>query len=553
MAKFLKRKEPEQNRRRPLLDQRQKELMMAMLLRSPQAFAALRSHLKPEHFGNYEQGYALVWTITLKLYEKYGVLPDKPLLLAEIENACNEAPGTLNETEADAVGTFLDWAYEPANFKVPLDTDKPLGEWAVEVAKRFLLERVALQAKALTVNQDTAPADLNAAATAILNQAAVINSISSNASTEPFPEDWDQDIAVNVFPTGIDFIDQFMGGGHANGEVYGIMGPYGSCKTTLANMLAAKAVAYFAKQHAADSSQPRKVVVLVSYEDRLRTMRQRVLGYAARIKRSVMEALKDRHKDLSRAGGLREYEKRLFRAELAQKLRVPGEFERAAGVVQNMNNHAIFLDMTGFTVKGIGGGYFNEISAMVSAELQRRGNAVCGLVIADYVGAAAKRHVDITEGLSNDDLRHLIGGAPLKAKSTLADKFDCPVCLLHQLSAEANSFSEAKLADYTNSAEAKNFAENLDFCFIIGRLTKDNVGLFGCTKHRRTAGKDHTLIQVQGDMYQVVCVDGTYCIDTSQRKIMRLEEYQKIGTPQEAPAAGKAPVAGDNPVSLQAQ
>jgi len=49
--------------------------------------------------------------------------------------------------------------------------------------------------------------------------------------------------------TGIPFLDALLGGGQAPGSVYGLMGPYGSCKTTVAVMLAVEAARALRMQH----------------------------------------------------------------------------------------------------------------------------------------------------------------------------------------------------------------------------------------------------------------------------------------------------------------
>ena len=40
-----------------------------------------------------------------------------------------------------------------------------------------------------------------------------------------FSEDWDKNGGIGIFPTGIPFFDALLNGGHAPGEVYGLLGP----------------------------------------------------------------------------------------------------------------------------------------------------------------------------------------------------------------------------------------------------------------------------------------------------------------------------------------
>ena len=43
------------------------------------------------------------------------------------------------------------------------------------------------------------------------------------------PKDWHEQAGLHLVRTDIYFLDDLLGGGQAPGEVYGIMGPFGSC------------------------------------------------------------------------------------------------------------------------------------------------------------------------------------------------------------------------------------------------------------------------------------------------------------------------------------
>ena len=139
-------------------------------------------------------------------------------------------------------------------------------------------------------------------------------------------------------------------------------------------------------------------------------------------------------------------------------------------------------------------------------------------MVIDYVGAMATRHMSMAEKDSSQ-LRHYIAGAPLRMKNQIADYFNCPVWAIHQLSGEANKKKPTSKLLYTDAAESKSFAENLDFVFLVGRLTMENLGQLCCDKHRRTAPMAPLVIRVRGEVNCVANVSHLYTVDHETNEI----------------------------------
>ncbi len=178
-----------------------------------------------------------------------------------------------------------------------------------------------------------------------------------------------------------------------------------------------------------------------------------------------------------------------------------------------LNDHAIFIDLTGFdkNLRGAGSGGVEEIARIIGKELRRRkGKAVC--IVVDYVGAMAKRVLAATNK-DESAIRHIVSGAPLKMKNLLAEQFRCPVWALHQLNGEANAKIPGARIHHTDAAEARSYAENLDFAFVIGTPTLDGLCQLACTKHRRTAGMEPVIVRIVGTMNRVDATGKQYTID----------------------------------------
>lgn len=505
---------------RKLLSNRDRETMMSVLIRNPDVFNLFRDQITKDHFGDLDVGYAFVWQIVCEFYNNYELLPDRALLMSELDSANEHYPDALNDTERSDLEAFVDVAFNEEEWdNEDLAVSAKYSRWAVKMLKKFLEERLATKAQELIKTQSSLPVDLPSMLLEWQTESEQIAAIQTGGDSLTFSDDWDKSGGINMFSTGLSFFDKFLGGGHAPSEVYGLLGPYGSCKTTLGVMLAvcgAHHAATLANQPDYDGKQG--YAIYVSYEARLNSeLRFRSLSYAAYIRRASLETMgPDGIKSLSTWKTLKPYEKAKYKKELAKGNKVPGEQARAKDAITLLNNHTLFIDMTGSDPerRGVGGGGVDEIARIISWEMRKRkGKPV--VVIIDYVGAMARRNLAST-GKDDSHLRHLIAGAPLKAKNMIADQFNVPCWLLHQLNGTANDKSPGAKIHHTDAAEAKSFGENLDFAFVLGSPTASGLCQLANTKHRRTGAQEPAIIEIVGNMNCVNDTGDLYTIINNQ-------------------------------------
>ena len=95
--------------KRHLLSPRDRETMMSILIRNPVVFETFRELLKFDHFSELDVGYALVWRTVSKFYDTYNELPDRSLLMTELESVLDNSADSLNDTERSDMEAFVDY------------------------------------------------------------------------------------------------------------------------------------------------------------------------------------------------------------------------------------------------------------------------------------------------------------------------------------------------------------------------------------------------------------------------------------------------------------
>ena len=252
-------------------------------------------------------------------------------------------------------------------------------------------------------------------------------------------------------------------------------------------------------------------------------MRIRFIASLGQIQRARLEIM-DGLESLSTDETLEAYELERFKSLVAKGRPIPGEQKRAQRAVKLLKQHLIVLDMTGINKENkndtAGKGYVTDIANMLDREMQQRGKgAYVAAIYIDYVGAFARRHQALTNK-SEDALRHLIQQAPILCKAQLAVPYSCPVWLVHQLSGDANKRPPWSNWHYTDSAECRSFAENLDFCFVVGTMTSDGKARLFNSKHRRRPDMEPRVVQLEGSYGLVKDVSESFVADASLRGIV---------------------------------
>lgn len=551
------------NRRRPgpatmqsVISPDNKEHMLAVLVRNRQAFDVVHTLLRPSHFDATDREHRLLWKIACDHFAANGTLPEKFQFLTAIDAACADSPGTLIEHEQDNLIVLVNFIFAPDTFQRPVETDTVYAEWALRCAKRFLHERLSRRTQAAVATGEGKEAmiavDLPGALEGLRNEALRIESLSARGPNLAFEDGWERTIGIHTYSTGLAMFDHFIAGGHAPGEVYGLLGPTGVGKTLLGCMLAAASAQYF---HAL-ASQPGyndkpQLAFILSYEASKSELRQRVLSYAAQVSKNSWPrpgvAMADA---LSHTGALKEYELRLFRDQLARGEEVMGEYERVQAILPAMQRHLVLVDFSGGDPKfrGCGGGGIDEIASIVAAELRTelRASSRCGVLLVDYVGTMVESQI-AEQNLSNDEYNAKVGAAPMHAKRRLAGPLQTPVWLLHQLSGVANNYGPTKAPRYTDAKGNKSFANALDFSFQLGVPQDygqhDRLALLSKGKSRRTGPQEPMIVSIDGEMARMENADRTYRVNHAVHRIVPHRDDRNT------PASARGPSTG-NPANI---
>ena len=532
----------------------ERDTMMAVLFRNKTAYTRAVGYVQPErHFAD-DPVMQVLWEAVAKSVDVAdGEMPEQTRLMDAISAAQDARPDIITDTDVDRINELMEFAYDERTWGDSPVTSPYWEKIAISTLFHFLEEKAAQEIRDQVKTRTSVPTDLPSFMEAYKDEMARLRGlkgVTANHRLNDETESWKQLVQLDFSPVGLQIFDKFLGQGQVPREVYGFLGPYGSCKTTISVMLAAEAARSNYRDYrqavaeaGCDGEQPKpKMSFLVTYEDGKKELLQRLLGYVAQVPRDTMEGTA--FMDMSTADSLHDYEKEMYKSEIANGEPVMGEQERLDHAMAWMNDHLCILDMT---LEGFGSGGIREVS-MIIEEMLNETNSDCGSVVIDYAGALVKRMMmSGTVSGSLDDasmLRHHLGGVPLAAKQQISEKFDCVTWVMHQLSGEANSRGPTAKMDHTDAAEAKNFAENLNFCWVVGKPTSDNLVVMSCTKHRRRPPRDSMIIRVDGGMNIVRDVDNHYVLVKNRNQIVSRDEFDRVAGPVQPPTTNHSVVPG---------
>jgi len=493
------------------------KLFVAVLLQNEIVFQNFYGKLTVEHFS--DEHYRLLYRMLLDFWGENSTLPTEAETYAGIMSYYETDPEIISELAQDELEDFLNYAYDPVSFGASGPDSAKMEKFGFKAGKRLLQEQLVQSIAA----QVTELPDLDQLSKFFQTAATQSDYLAlhehSNKPKLSFGENFDKIAPFMVQSTGLDFLDKYMAGGSAPREVYGLMAPYGTCKTTIAVMLWCLAARQAYEETLRDEWDGKKgLSFIVTYEAPLAPeIQHRALMYAATIHRSSLEKMGYDGLDALRTDPNEPlpYEQKKFINEISEGLFQP-ERTRVDAIIPILNNHTVCLDFTGadpdFPTAGSGG--IGEIESRIKLELRNRGldKHYVKNVIVDYLGLMVDRDQTL-DGPKRADNHLLYQQAIPQLQKNISTAFNCHTWVMHQLSGQANAMlSPTKTLHHTDAKGSKSFGENLNFAFVIGNLNLDQMGQIACTKHRRSKNMPPSIIKVQGEYNNVVAPDN-YHID----------------------------------------
>jgi hypothetical protein len=526
-------------RRNPLSD-RQKRLMLSVLIRKAGAFEVAKTQLRAEHFSEVEKIYKLVWQTVLDFYESYEELPAVEELLGELQARLEEVDSAyLSPEQVEDLDRFIGVAYDmPA---------KSLKERvALRYLQRFLEDDLAIKAREAFAVSEATPQSMHDLIQSFSSVAIDIQNLQDTPVDEPFPVGWNKVPPVLKKSTMFGWLDEFLNGGDAVNEVIAVVGPFGSCKTLLATQLSTRAArtahADFREAKSSGGEAVLKLSYHVTYEEPVELLRVRALSYIGMIDRKYLES--GNPDELSTVAHSREYERVQFKDKA-----ICCELQRWKDAQRWLNRNWRVIDFTGFGEgrEHLGQNDVAEIVAAIKSDLARFSRKIgirCEVekIIIDYAGLAVKRLLE-SKNLNDDDhLRHHLAKYPGKAKRLLAARFKCPVYVFHQLSGAANALSPGVMPKKTDIAECKMFLENADFGIVIGNPLPDGLCSVSLQKARRAKNIKNIVVRINGALCRLEDTCGEWVLYERGRTIISREDLERIN-------GGTGGVSGMSPAS----
>ena len=501
------------------LTTRQLENMLMVLVRNEELLKLAKSRLELSYFTDNERLYAVLWSTALGIYEATGCMPTKSSLKAEIEAVM----------QVDS--SWTDQHYARMEFIIGAVFSATIGSAELEYAKciltKFLRQRLTCHVSRILGDNPHSEASKDILDEAV-RKASDIEIVQSGGIDEPFAENWEP-APLNARLTRIPCIDNFLRIGDAAGESYLLLGPYGSCKTTLMVQLSVLRAQQCHEDwiEAGCPKDNQGKVYVFFYEGNKQEYLLRALSTTAQIDRTRLEDFAEKKTKLSTSDTLLDYEKRMFAKKLAHGAKIFGETERRKAAQEWLNPHWRVVDMTGNDKRHKGTNLEADIISSITADLETNGGYCAGVYV-DYLLAAAKRHCAANGKDPTKHLRHIIPMMPLNLVNDFGVAHKCPIWCASQLAGAANASAPGRVHDHSDGAEAKNIAEHVAFSFQISKLTHENLAVMRCSKHRRSPPVLDAVIRLDGAMSTVYDVSNQYSIDSVSKTIVSKREADRV-------------------------
>lgn len=505
---------------------------LLMCLASDRSFLAEAVHLLlPQYFVAEETALLYLWQTMQAAHTSYGgcSYPVVSMLLRQrIESGDN--PFTPEQLQIifrpDSHGLIFavtNARYDPATVRFGRD-----------LLKQFLYERSVVRPLQRVLHQghrQNVP-ELNQFFGQIQKQNDKLRSLHEIPSVTVAPTRGSPFAPPSIFKrTGIPFIDEPIGGQRV-GDCNGILGPTGGGKSTFSAHLATAMARICWSEAAERGSNNPDLVILASYEEDGKKCLPRIWSAAFQIPRRKLETLQ--WPDLTTQETLEDYERRLF----STSSYIPSESERYDAGSIWLNKCFYLLDLAGGDAyPGAGRGGVTELASYIDRIQQQRGQAIRGVFI-DYAGLVISNFM-ATNNRDKRETRQFTKEFPNLVRQQISEKFQTTTWVLEQIRGEAGSFSPFKLLHHTDTAECKDFAQNMAVCGCLGVIDKTS----GCqrlnwSKVRFRPGYEVPPITVRiNDTFSLMeDVSDNFVADETLRRFISRSDAARIGGLDAAPS-----------------
>lgn len=524
------------------LTETEKESMLAHLIRMPGLFSIAFEKLDPSYFSETDRAYAVLWRAALNVAKQYNdEMPTGAQMRIEIEleKLIDDDPIGLSSTQTEVLfgdgdnPGLLQWIFNLPESDLIEDDGRAL-------LRKFLEDRtIFVPIKELVSDLGPKnPAYLSKLLSDIEFRQNIVDSVTDTEAIPAFPAQYAPK-PLDIIPTNISFLDDYMSGGQAVKEVYVILGPTGVGKTLLTVQIACQGALYEQElaRRKGDLSNIGHWYIFTYEQAADPDIWHRIWSNMAQIHIDTFR----KGEPLSTAENLKPYEREKYRLELEMGKEVPGEQERYQRVFSNFKPPNLWMfDMSGSKSPNVGKGSVSEIVRVLDTEVKTNKRRVAGLII-DYAGLVVKRNMSAL-GISHDHLRHELGQFIDKCRMSIAGRFNCPMWVMHQLAGAANKKNPTQKQHHADAAECKSFSDNAWFSFNLG--TKDfetSTCRITCTKNRRAAGDDkEKVIYIDGAFCTMRSAEGLFALNSRTNRIVPVSMDKQI-------VRGTAPVPSVSP------
>jgi hypothetical protein len=521
----------ERQESKPKLTKQQIDMCFVHMLRDRELFAYTKQHLNPKHFSQVtELYYALIWQGALRAAEKNnGFIPDQGtelILATEVLTLIENAGAGISEDEQNKVMGLINWIFS-------IGKDQLNPPFYKQLIQDLIIERTVLNEVTKSITSTTRPIDIVKAMNAYSQKLQAVMSDSSKVSQSAFPTDF-KPKKMGKFSTGLPFIDNFMNGGQAPGEVYTLQGPSGLGKTTMGVMLTVETARLWNEAYAKGVIPKPKVSCIFTWEQDTNAMRMRYWQYAATIATERIEGYVDEKIQLSTKGNPEEYELEEFAEQIAVVGRenIDCESERLAAATKELGEAIRIVDFSGGDPDNpqVGSGGMEEVAAVLRS-IVNEGYDI-GVVILDYAITAVGRWMAAKGEDPSAALRHRLRSFCNEARIKLALPFNCPIWCFNQVNTEANRKSPTAEQHHSFSSECAAFSENAFFAFTFGtKDTTKDMALLWCTKQRRaSSNKPNVALKIDGQFCRMRDVSESIVIDQVNRTFVDKKDLNKRAT-----------------------